>query len=94
MGSISKITIEEIQNILKDKVERTLVHSQHTVTDTNTFVETQVKSKIREINDEDRVLRTQVEQNYDGVLEHIEGEIECVLKRKDLTIDRKSLLWK
>ena len=69
MGSISKITIEEIQNILKDKVERTLVHSQHIVTDTNTFVETQVKSKIREINEEDRVLRTQVEQDYDGVLE-------------------------
>ena len=94
MGSISKITIEEIQNILKDKVERTLVHSQHTVTDTNTFVETQVKSKIREINEEDRVLRTQVEQDYDGVLEHIEGEIESVLKRKDLTIDRKSLEFK
>ena len=94
MGSISKITIEEIQNILKDKVERTLVHSQHIVTDTNTFVETQVKSKIREINEEDRVLRTQVEQDYDGVLEHIEGEIEGVLKRKDLTIDRKSLEFK
>ena len=94
MGSISKITIKEIQNILKDKVERTLVHSQHIVTDTNTFVETQVKSKIREINEEDRVLRTQVEQNYDGVLEHIEGEIEGVLKRKDLTIDRKSLEFK
>ena len=94
MGSISKITIKEIQNILKDKVERTLVHSQHIVTDTNTFVETQVKSKIREINEEDRVLRTQVEQDYDGVLEHIEGEIEGVLKRKDLTIDRKSLEFK
>ena len=94
MGSISKITIKEIQNILKDKVERTLVHSQHIVTDTNTFVETQVKSKIREINEEDRVLRTQVEQNYDGVLEHIEGEIEGILKRKDLTIDRKSLEFK
>ena len=94
MGSISKIPIKEIQNILKDKVERTLVHSQHIVTDTNTFVETQVKSKIREINEEDRVLRTQVEQNYDGVLEHIEGEIEGILKRKDLTIDRKSLEFK
>ena len=86
MGSISKITVSQIKDILKDKIDRTLIHSQHIVSDTNTFVESEVKKKIDEINDEERLLRTQVEENYEGVLEHIEKEIDGVLKRKDLTI--------
>ena len=94
MGSISKITISQIKEILKDKIDRTLIHSQHIVSDTNTFVESEVKKKIDEINDEERLLRTQVEENYEGVLEHIEKEIDGVLKRKDLTIDIKSLEFK
>ena len=94
MGSISKITISQIKDILKDKIDRTLIHSQHIVSDTNTFVESEVKKKIDEINDEERILRIQVEENYEGVLEHIEKEIEGVLKRKDLTIDIKSLEFK
>jgi hypothetical protein len=94
MGSISKITVSQIKDILKDKIDRTLIHSQHIVSDTNTFVESEVKKKIDEINDEERLLRTQVEENYEGVLEHIEKEIDGVLKRKDLTIDIKSLEFK
>ena len=94
MGSISKITVNQIKEILKDKIDRTLIHSQHIVSDTNTFVESEVKKKIDEINDEERLLRTQVEENYEGVLEHIEKEIDGVLKRKDLTIDIKSLEFK
>ena len=39
MGSISKVTISQIKEILKDKIDRTLIHSQHIVSDTNTFVE-------------------------------------------------------
>ena len=39
MGTVSKITVEEIQEILRDKIERTLLHSQHIETDTNTFIE-------------------------------------------------------
>ena len=94
MGSIYKITVSQIKDILKDKIDRTLIHSQHIVSDTNTFVESEVKKKIDEINDEDRILRIQVEENYEGVIEHIEKEIEGVLKRKDLTIDIKSLEFK
>ena len=94
MGSISKITVKQIKDILKDKIDRTLIHSQHIVSDTNTFVESEVKKKIDEINVEERILRIQVEENYEGVLEHIEKEIEGVLKRKDLTIDIKSLEFK
>ena len=74
MGTISKITIKQIKDILRDKIERTLSHSKHTVVDTNTFIESEVKDKIEEINGEERILRTQLEQNYDGVLEHIEKE--------------------
>ena len=50
MGSVSKLTIGQIQEILKDKVERTLLHSQHIVTDTNTFIESEVQKKIRDIS--------------------------------------------
>ena len=74
MGTISKITVKQVKDILKDKIERTLNHSKHIVVDTNTFIESEVKDKIEEINGEERILRTQLEQNYDGVLEHIEIE--------------------
>ena len=91
MGTMSKIDVSQIKDILRDKIERTLSHSQWVVTDTNTFVESKVKKKIDEINDEERILKTQIEQNYDVVLEHIEKEIERILKKKNLTVDTKSL---
>ncbi len=94
MGTISKITVKQIKDILRDKIERTLNHSKHIVVDTNTFIESEVKDKIEEINGEERILRTQLEQNYDGVLEHIEKEIARIIKSKDLTIDSKSLEFK
>ena len=94
MGTISKITVKQVKDILKDKIERTLNHSKHIVVDTNTFIESEVKDKIEEINGEERILRTQLEQNYDGVLEHIKKEIARIIKSKDLTIDSKSLEFK
>ena len=94
MGTISTITVKQVKDILKDKIERTLNHSKHIVVDTNTFIESEVKDKIEEINGEERILRTQLEQNYDGVLEHIEKEIARIIKSKDLTIDSKSLEFK
>ena len=94
MGTISKITVKQVKDILKDKIERTLNHTKHIVVDTNTFIESEVKDKIEEINGEERILRTQLEQNYDGVLEHIEKEIARIIKSKDLTIDSKSLEFK
>jgi len=94
MGTISKITIKQIKDILRDKIERTLSHSKHTFVDTNTFIESEVKDQIEEINDEERILKTQIEQNFDGVLEHIEQEITRILKSKDLSIDTKSLEFK
>ncbi|MCS5543118.1 MAG: site-specific integrase, partial [SAR324 cluster bacterium] len=94
MGTISKITVKQVKDILKDKIERTLNHSKHIVVDTNTFIESEVKDKIEEVNGEERILRTQLEKNYDGVLEHIEKEIARIIKSKDLTIDSKSLEFK
>ena len=94
MRTISIISVNQIKEILSDKIERTLNHSKHIVIDTNTFIESEVKDKIEEINDEERLLKTQLEQNYDGVLEHIEKEITRILKNKDLTIDSKSLEFK
>ena len=94
MGTISKITVKQVKDILKDKIERTLNHSKHIVVDTNTFIESEVKDKIEEINGDERILRTQLELNYDGVLEHIEKEIARIIKSKDLTIDSKSLEFK
>jgi len=94
VGTMSKINVNQIKDILRNKIERTLTHSQWVVTDTNTFVESEVKDKIEEINGEERILKTQIEQNYDGVLEHIEKEIARIIKSKDLTIDSKSLEFK
>ena len=94
MGSGSEITLNQIKNILKDKVERTLLHSQHIVADTNTFIEKEVQKKLKEISAEEEKLKTQIEENYDRVLEHIEDEIKGILKKKELTLDTKSLEFK
>jgi len=94
MGLESTITISQIQEILREKVERTLLHTQHVVTDTNTFVESQVQKRLKEIEEEEGVLKSQIEDNYEKVLEHIEKEIQGVVRRKDLSIDTKSLEFK
>ena len=60
MGTMSKIDVSQIKDILRDKIERTLSHSQWVVTDTNTFVESKVKKKIDEINDEERISISQL----------------------------------
>ena len=94
LGVVSNISIEQIQEILRDKVERTIVHSQHIVTDTNTFIDSEVQKKIKEIDQEEEDLKSQIEDNYEKVLEHIDLEIQGVLKRKNLSIDSKSLEFK
>ena len=63
MGLESTITISQIQEILREKVERTLLHTQHVVTDTNTFVESQVQKRLKEIEEEEEVLKSQIEDN-------------------------------
>ncbi|SVC14984.1 uncharacterized protein METZ01_LOCUS267838, partial [marine metagenome] len=94
MGTVSKISVEQIQEVLREKVERTLLHSQHIVTDTNTFIDSEVQKKIKEIDEEEDLLKSQIERNYEQVLEHIEKEVQGVLKRKELSIDEKSLEFK
>ena len=94
MGSVSEISLNQIKEILRDKVERTLLHSQHVVTDTNTFIDSEVQKKLKEIEEEKGVLKSQIEENYEKVLEHIEKEIQGILKRKDLSIDTNSLEFK
>ena len=84
MGTVSKITVEEIQEILRDKIERTLLHSLHIVTDTNTFIEKEVQKKIKEIDEEEVLLNSQIEQNYEKVLEHIEKEVQGVSDAFDM----------
>ena len=46
MGTMSKINVNQIKDILRDKIERTLNHSKHIVIDTNTFIESEVKDTI------------------------------------------------
>ena len=94
MGTVSKISVEQIQEVLREKVERTLLHSQHIETDTNTFIEKEVQKKIKEIDEEEVLLNSQIEQNYEKVLEHIEKEVQGVLKRREFSIDEKSLEFK
>ena len=94
MGQESKITLTEIQDILKEKIQRTLLHSRHIVTDTNTFVESEVQKRIKEIDEEEELLLSRIENNYEQILEQIEKEIDGVLQRKDLSIDKKSLEFK
>ena len=48
MGSITKITFSQIKEILKDKIDRTLRHTEHVVTDTNTYLKSEVQKKIKE----------------------------------------------
>ena len=54
----------------------------------------EVQKKLKEISAEEKILKTQIEENYDRVLEHIEDEIQGILKKKGLSIDTKSLEFK
>ena len=86
MGKESKITLRDIQDILREKVERTILHSRHIVTDTNTFVESEVQKRIKEIDEEEELLKSRIENDYEKVLEHIEKEIDGGLKSKERMI--------
>ena len=94
MGKESKITLKDIQDILRDKIERTILHSRHFVSDTNTFIDSEVQKRIQEVDNDDELLKSRITQNYELVLEHIEKEIDGILSRKDLSVDKKSLEFK
>ena len=94
MGKDTNITLKQIQEILRDKIERTILHSRHFVSDTNTFVESEVKKGIDEVDNDEELLKTRISDNYELVLEHIEKEIDGILRRKDLSVDKKSLEFK
>ena len=60
MGKESNITLKQIQEILREKIERTILHSRHFVTDTNTFIESEVKKRIEEVENYEELLKTRI----------------------------------
>ena len=67
VGTMSKINVNQIKDILRNKIERTLTHSQWVVTDTNTFVESEVKDKIEETPGYARTLSKLEESTHDCI---------------------------
>jgi len=86
------LTLDDVKTILKDKVDRTILHSRHTELETFSFLESDLQRSLKRIEEEETKLRTRLEDDLGEVVSHIDGEVERLLKSQDFKVDWKKVL--
>ena len=88
------LTLDDVKTILKDKVDRTILHSRHTELETFSFLESELQRSLKRIEEEETKLRTRLETDLGEVVSHIDGEVERLLKSQDFKVDTNSIEFK
>jgi hypothetical protein len=78
-GYMKNITLEDVKNILRIEVKKSLMHIHHYEYGTNKYVDKKLNEGISRIDDEEQKLRGRLEKDYKGTIDLIENEIDKIL---------------
>ena len=83
-GYIKVITLEEVKNILRIEVRKSLFHIHHYELGTNVFDEDKLKESISRVDKDEEKLKERLKKDYKGTIDKIENEIDKILVSQNL----------
>ena len=93
-GYMQNITLEDVKNILRIEVRKSLLHIHHYELGTNVWDEDKLKESISRIDDNEEKLRERLKKDYKGTIDLIENEIDKILITQNLEPDKKNVEYK
>jgi len=93
-GYMQNITLEDVKNILRVEVRKSLLHIHHYQYGTNVFSKDKLKYSISRIEENEAKLRDRLENDYKGTIDLIENEIDKILITQNLEPDKKNVEYK
>ena len=73
------ITLEDVKNILRVEVRKSLLHIHHYEFGTNVFSKDKLNESRSRVDKEEERLREKLEKDYKGTIDLIEREVDKIL---------------
>ena len=70
-GKMKNITLEDVKNILRVEVRKSLLHIHHYEFGTNVFIKNKLNESMLRVDKEEEKLRDKLENDYKGTIEFI-----------------------
>ena len=88
------ITLEEVKNILRIEVRKSLLHIHHYEYGTNVYDDEKLKESISRVDKDEEKLKERLKKDYKGTIDKIETEIDKILVSQNLNPDKKNIEYK
>ena len=93
-GYMKDITLEDVKNILRIEVRKSLMHIHHYEYGTNVYVDKKLNESISRIDENEEKLRDRLEKDYRGTVDLIEKEIDKILITQNLEPNKNNVEYK
>ena len=93
-GYMQNITLEDVKNILRIEVRKSLLHIHHYQYGTNVFSKDKLKDGISRSMKEEERLRGRLEKDYKGTIDLIEREIDKILITQNIEPNVRNVEYK
>ena len=93
-GSMKDITLDDVKEILRIEVRKSLLHIHHYQYGTNVFDEVKLNESISKSDKEEERLRDKLQKDYKGTIELIENEVDKILMTQELDPNKKNVEYK
>ena len=81
---MKNITLEDVKNILRIEVRKSLLHIHHYEYGTNVYDDDKLNKCISRIDNEEDKLKQRLKKDYKGTIDLIENEIDKILITQNL----------
>ena len=88
------IILEEVKNILRIEVRKSLLHIHHYEYGTNVYDDEKFKESISRVDKDEEKLKERLKKDYKGTIDKIETEIDKILVSQNLNPDKKNIEYK
>ena len=93
-GYMKDITLEDVKNILRIEVRKSLLHINHYEYGTNVYDDNKLNESISRVYENEERLRDRLQKDYRGTVELIEREIDKILITQNLEPNKKNVEYK
>ena len=91
---MQNITLEDVKNILRIEVRKSLMHIHHYEYGTNVYDDKKLNESISRTDENEEKLRDRLEKDYKGTIELIEREVDKILITQNLEPNKKNVEYK
>ena len=93
-GYMQDITLEDVKNILRIEVRKSLMHIHHYEYGTNVYDDKKLNKSISRIDENEEKLRDRLEKDYKGTIDLIEREIDKILITQNIEPNKRNVEYK